>query len=76
MGIGTKSDYVRFFLNLEMGPKVSLMSFVNNEKRVLKGKVESKNLDKQRVLDGIGILDDLIDEINRLGEKRVVEKYG
>ena len=76
MGIGTISDYVRFYLNLEMGKNVSLSRFVNNEKRTLKGKLENKNADTARIGEGLEILDNLTKEINELGENEVLKKYG
>ncbi len=42
MGIQSASEYVDFFINLNMGENVSLLSFVNNEKLVLKQKLEYK----------------------------------
>ena len=76
MGIGTNSEYVKFYLNLEMGENVNLLSFLNNEKRILKGKMENKNISKNRILEGIEILNGLISEINEVGEKEVLKKYG
>ncbi len=75
MGIGTASEYVDFFINLNMGENVSLISFVNNEKMVLKLKLENKNLEKEPIRKGIEILEKLIKEINESGEKEVLEKY-
>ena len=76
MGINTSADYVKFYINLGMRDSVTLQSFVNNEKMILKGKLENKNWEKERVLKGIMILDDLTKEIIELGEKGVLEKYG
>ncbi|MDH3192226.1 MAG: hypothetical protein OEM18_06025 [Nitrosopumilus sp.] len=59
-----------------MGETVSLSSFINNEKRTLKGKLENKNLNKERISEGIEILNSLTKEINEMGEKEVLEKYG
>lgn len=75
MGIRTGTDYVRFYLNLEM-KDVSLISFVNNEKMVLKSKMENKNLNKERLREGIAILEQLSQEISQIGEKGVLERYG
>ncbi|MCV0372477.1 MAG: hypothetical protein K5793_02870 [Nitrosarchaeum sp.] len=75
MGIRTGTDYVRFYLNLEM-KDVSLISFVNNEKMVLKSKLENKNLNKSRLQEGIAILEQLSQEISQIGEKGVLERYG
>ena len=58
-----------------MGENVSLLSFVNNERMVLKGKLEYKNLEKEPINKGIEILEQLITEINKIGEKSVLEKY-
>ncbi len=75
MGIQSASEYVDFFINLNMGPNVSLLSFVNNEKIVLKQKLEYKNLVKEPIKKGITILEKLVMEINDVGEKTVIEKY-
>jgi hypothetical protein len=58
-----------------MGKNVSLLSFVNNEKRVLKQNLEHKNLEKEPIKKGIEILEGLIKEINQIGEKAILEKY-
>ena len=76
MGIRTNSEYIKFYLSLDMEKTVSLSSFVNNEKRVLKGKLENKNLDKERIQKGIEILNNLTKEINKIGEREVLKKYG
>ncbi len=75
MGIQSTLEYVDFFINLNMGKNVSLLSFVNNEKIVLKQKLEYKNLEKEPIKKGIGILEKLVKEINEIGEKAVLEKY-
>jgi len=75
MGIQSASEYIDFFINLNMGKNVSLLSFVNNEKLVLKQKLEYKNLVKEPIKKGIEILEELVKEINEIGEKRVLEKY-
>ena len=75
MGIQSAEEYVDFFLNLNMGDKVSLISFINNEKLVLKQKLEYKNLEKEPIKKGIEILELLVREINENGEKAVLEKY-
>ena len=75
MGITTIHDYVQFFINLEMGNSVSLQSFVNNEKLVLKHKLQSKQIKKEPIIEGIKILDELTSEIQIIGEGRVLEKY-
>jgi len=75
MAIKSITEYVDFFINLNMGENVSLLSFVNNERMVLKGKLEYKNLEKEPINKGIEILEQLITEINKIGEKSVLEKY-
>lgn len=75
MGIKSTSEYVNFFVNLNMGENVSLLSFVNNEKLVLKQKLEYKNLEKEPIKKGIVILEGLVKEINEIGEKSVLKKY-
>jgi len=75
MGIRTISDYVQFFINLEMGSSVSFLSFVNNEKLTLKHKLQNKEIKKEYILEGLKILEDLTLEIQTVGEKQVLEKY-
>ena len=75
MGISTVSEYVQFYVGLDMRDSIGLLSFVNNEKLVLKGKLENKNLAKESLLHGIKLLDDLTHEIQSLGESAVLEKY-
>jgi len=75
MGIRKISDYVQFFINLDMGDSVSLVSFVNNEKMVLKHKLQNKEIKKEPILEGLKILEELISEIQTNGEKLVLEKY-
>ena len=75
MGIQSATEYVDFFVNLNMGENVPLLSFVNNEKIILKQKLENKNLEKESIRKGIEILEGLIEEINKIGEKAVIEKY-
>jgi len=75
MGIQSASEYIDFFINLNMGTGVSLLRFLNNEKLVLKQKLENKNLDKIAIKKGIVILEGLIDEINKLGEEQILKKY-
>ncbi|QUC65341.1 hypothetical protein NsoK4_03605 [Nitrosopumilus sp. K4] len=76
MGIATEKDYVKFFLDLQMGKEVTLYNFLNNEKMIMKGKLDNKNTNKERLKTGMVILDKLISEINEIGEKEVIEKYG
>ena len=75
MGIQSASEYIDFFINLNMGKNVSLLSFVNNEKLVLKQKREYKNLEKEPIKKGIEILEGLVKEINQFGEKATLKKY-
>ena len=75
MGIRTISDYVQFFINLNMGSSVSFLSFVNNEKLTLKHKLQNKEIKKEYILDGLKILEELTLEIQTVGEKLVLEKY-
>jgi len=75
MAIKSITEYIDFFINLNMGENVSLLSFVNNERMVLKGKLEYKNLQKEPIKKGIEILEQLITEISKIGEKSVLEKY-
>jgi hypothetical protein len=75
MAINTTEEYVEFFINLNMGKKVSLLSFVNNERMVLKQKLENKINKKEPIKKGINILEGLISEIAENGEIEVLEKY-
>ena len=75
MAIKSIEEYIDFFVNLNMGENVPLLSFVNNERMVLKQKLEYKNLEKEPIQKGIEILEKLVTEINEFGEKVVLEKY-
>ncbi len=75
MGIKTTRDYVKFYINLDMENSVSFLSFINNEKMVLKHKLENVKLDKNPILNGIRILEELVDEIKTSGEKAILERY-
>ena len=75
MGIKTTRDYVKFYINLDMQNSVSFLSFINNEKMVLKHKLENMKLDKSPILNGIRILEELVDEIKTSGEKAILERY-
>ena len=75
MAIGTAAEYVDFFINLNMGENVSLLSFINNERMVLKGKLEHKSMEKEPIRKGVKILEHLITEIEEFGEKTVLDKY-
>ena len=56
MAIKSTEEYIDFFVNLNMGENVPLLSFVNNERMVLKQKLEYKNLEKEPIEKGIKIL--------------------
>ncbi len=58
MGIKSISEYVKFFCELDMGNQVKLLSFANNEKRILKLKLQNKEIKKEPILEGIKILDE------------------
>jgi flagellar motor switch protein FliG len=75
MAIKTTSDYVKFYINLDMQNSVSFSSFINNEKMVLKHKLENKKSDKEAILNGIRILEELVNEIKKNGEQAILEKY-
>lgn len=75
MGIATAEEYIDFFINLNMGENVPLISFVNNEKMVLKQKLENKNIPKEPLKKGIEILEQLAKEISETGQDKVIEKY-
>ena len=75
MAIKSTKEYIDFFTNLNMGENVPLLSFVNNERMVLKQKLQYKGLEKEPIQKGIKILEDLVMEINKIGEKAVLKKY-
>ncbi|MDC1136589.1 hypothetical protein OAS76_02260 [Nitrosopumilus sp.] len=75
MAINTTGEYIDFFINLNMGEKVSLLSFVNNERMVLKQKLENKTNQKDPIKRGINILEGLISDISEYGEVEVLKKY-
>lgn len=75
MGIKSATEYVDFFVNLNMGEDISLISFINNEKMTLKKNLELKNLEKEPIKKGIEILEQLVREINEMGDEVVLEKY-
>jgi hypothetical protein len=75
MAIDTTEEYVDFFINLNMGKEVSLLSFVNNERMVLKQKLNNKVNSKEPIKKGINILEILINEISKIGEAEVLKKY-
>ena len=49
MAIDSAKEYVDFFINLNMGNEVSLLSFANNEKMVLKQKLKNKINQKEPI---------------------------
>ncbi|MEK9681532.1 MAG: hypothetical protein VW081_01475 [Nitrosopumilus sp.] len=75
MGITSAEEYIDFFTNLNMGDGVTLISFVNNEKIVLKIKLENKNIPKEPIKKGIEVLEKLAKEISEIGQDKVIEKY-
>ena len=75
MVINTTGEYVDFFTNLNMGEKVSLLSFVNNERMVLKQKLQNKINEKEPIKKGIIILEGLIKEIGESGQIEILDKY-
>jgi len=75
MGIQSPSEYVNFFINLNMGKGTNLLNFLNNEKRILKLKLGNKSIEKEPLKNGIEILEGLVKEIKENGEKIVLEKY-
>jgi len=75
MAIKSTEEYIDFFINLNMGENVPLLSFVNNERMVLKQKLEYKSLEKEPIKKGIEILEKLVTEISEMGQKAVIEKY-
>ena len=58
-----------------MGENVPLLSFVNNEKIVLKQKLKYKDIEREPIQKGIEILEILANEIGQIGEQAVLEKY-
>ena len=75
MGIRTVSDYVKFYVNLNMQDSISLSNFAYNEKLVLKNKTASGKLTKELISQSLILLDDLLSEIRDIGEQAVLEKY-
>lgn len=75
MVIKTTEEYVDFFINLNMGKEVTLLSFVNNERMVLKQKLQNKINEKEPIKKGIIILEGLIKEIGENSQIAILEKY-
>jgi len=75
MGIRTVSEYVQFYMGLNMQNSISLSSFVYNEKLVMTNKLENSSPKKEQIVQGLKILDELLTEIRAVGERTVIEKY-
>ena len=75
MAIDSAKEYVDFFINLNMGNEVSLFSFANNEKMVLKQKLKNKINQKEPIEKAISSLEIIIKEISEKGETEVLAKY-
>ena len=75
MGIRTVSDYVKFYVGLNMQDSISLSSFAYNEKLVMTNKLENSSLKKEQIIHGLQILDELMAEIRSIGEQAVLKKY-
>lgn len=75
MAIDSAKEYVDFFINLNMGHEVSLLSFANNEKMVLKQKLKNKINQKEPIEKAISSLEVIIKEISEKGEAEVLAKY-
>jgi len=75
MGIKTVSDYVQFYVGLNMQNSISLSSFAYNEKLVMTNKLEKSSLKKEQIIQGLQILDKLLAEIQSIGEQAVLKKY-
>ncbi|MHB8603540.1 MAG: hypothetical protein ACYC6W_12680 [Nitrosotalea sp.] len=75
MGIRTVSDYVKFYVGLNMQDSISLSSFAYNEKLVLKNKTASGKMTMELIQQSLVLLDDLLNEIQSIGEQAVMEKY-
>lgn len=75
MGIRTVSDYVKFYVGLNMQDSISLSSFAYNEKLVLKNKTASGKMTTELIQQSLVLLDDLLNEIQSIGEQAVMEKY-
>ena len=75
MGIRTVSDYVKFYVGLNMQDSISLSSFAYNEKLVLKNKTATGKLTAELIQQSLVLLDDLLNEIRDIGEQAVMEKY-
>jgi hypothetical protein len=75
VGIRTVSDYVKFYVGLNMQDSISLSSFAYNEKLVLKNKTAAGKMTKDLITQSLALLDALLEEIQNIGEQAVMEKY-
>ena len=75
MGIKTVSEYVQFYVGLNMQNSIGLSSFAYNEKLVMTNKLENSSLKKEQIIQGLQILDELLAEIQSIGEQAVLKKY-
>lgn len=75
MGIRTVSDYVKFYVGLNMQDSISLSNFAYNEKLVLKNKTATGKMTKELIQKSLTLLDELLGEIRNIGEQAVMEKY-
>ena len=75
MGIKTVSEYVQFYVGLNMQNSISLSSFAYNEKLVMTNKLENSSLKNEQIIQGLQILDELLAEIQSIGEQAVMKKY-
>ena len=75
MGIRTVSDYVKFYVGLNMQDSISLSSFAYNEKLVLKNKAATGKMTQELIQQSLVLLDELLGEIQNIGEQAVMEKY-
>ena len=64
MAIDSAKEYVDFFINLNMGNEVSLLSFANNEKMVLKQKLKNKINQKEPIEKAISSLEIILSLIH------------
>ena len=75
MVIRTVSDYVKFYVGLNMQDSISLSNFAYNEKLVLKNKTATGKMTKELIQKSLTLLDELLGEIRNIGEQAVMEKY-
>ncbi|HET7337220.1 MAG TPA: hypothetical protein VFJ23_04940 [Candidatus Nitrosotalea sp.] len=58
-----------------MQDSISLSSFAYNEKLVLKNKTATGKMTKELIQQSLALLDELLGEIQNIGEQAVMEKY-